>query len=81
LLQVSQLEIRERSIVWAGIEQYKVEAMSFKDLVEGNFERLKRRCVEKELISESEVEALKPNLIITVKDLRENKTPQLPEIQ
>ncbi|MBO0860936.1 MAG: hypothetical protein J2P21_21120 [Chloracidobacterium sp.] len=84
LLQVSQLEIQERyskSIVWAGIEQYKVEAISFRELVKGNFERLKRQCVEKELLSESEAESLNPNLIITVRDLRENKTPQLPEIR
>ncbi|MBO0724644.1 MAG: HEAT repeat domain-containing protein [Blastocatellia bacterium] len=82
-LSVSQLEIREmysKSIVWAGIERYKVEAISFRELIKGNFERLKRQCVEKNLLSESDAEALKPNLIITVRDMRGNKTPPLPEI-
>jgi len=79
----SELELREtysKSIAWSGIERYKVDVISFRELAKGNFERLKRRCVEKELLSESEVEALKPNLIITVNDLREIKTPPLPEI-
>jgi len=79
----SELELREtysKSIVWSGIERYKVDVISLRELVKGNFERLKRRCVEKELLSESEAEALKPNLIITVRDMRQNKTPPLPEI-
>jgi hypothetical protein len=46
----------------------------------GKFKRLKKQCVEKGLLSETEAEALEPNLIITVNDLRENKTPPLPEI-
>jgi hypothetical protein len=82
-LSVSQMELRERyskSIAWSGTQDYKVEVISFRELVKGNFERLKRQCVDKELLSESEAEALKPNLIITVNDLRENKTPPLPEI-
>jgi len=82
-LSVSQMELRERyskSIAWSGIQDYKVEVISFRELVKGNFERLKRQCVDKELLSESEAEALKPNLIMTANDLRENKRPQLPEI-
>jgi len=80
---VSEMELRERYfklIAWSGIQRYKVDVISFRELVKGNFERLKRRYVEKELLSESEAEALKPNLIISVYDLRENKTPPLPEI-
>jgi len=67
-------------IAWSGIERYKVDVISFRELVIGNFERVKKRCVEGNLLSESEAEALRPNLIITVRDMRENKTPQLPEI-
>jgi hypothetical protein len=82
-LSASQLELRERysqSIAWAGIQQYKVDVISFRELVKGNFERLKKQCVERNLLSETEAEALKPNLIITVNDLRENKTTPLPDI-
>ena len=82
-LSVSRMELRERyskSVAWSGIQDYKVEVISFRELVKGNFERLKRQCVDKELLSDSEAEALRPNLIITVNDLRKNKTPQLPEI-
>ena len=80
---VSELELREtysKSIAWSGIERYKVEVISFRELVAGNFERLKKQCVERDLLSEEEAEALKPNLTITVRDMRENKTPPLPEI-
>jgi hypothetical protein len=79
----SELELREtysKSILWSGIQRYKVEVISLRELVAGNFERLKKQCVERNLLSESEAEVLRPNLIITVRDLRENKTPQLPEI-
>jgi hypothetical protein len=80
---VSQLALREsyfKAIAWSGTQQYKVEVISLRELVAGNFERLKKQCVERELLSEAEAEALRPNLIITVRDMRENKTPQLPEI-
>jgi hypothetical protein len=80
---VSELGLRERYtklINWSGVQSYKVDVISFRELVKGNFERLKERCVEKELLSATETEALKPNLIITVNDMRENKTPALPEI-
>ena len=81
----SELELREKypkSIAWSGIKRYKVDVISFRELVIGKFERLKRQCVDKELLTESEAEAeaLRPNLIITVRDMRENKTPPLPEI-
>lgn len=79
----SGLELRERyskSIAWSGAQGYKVEVISLMELVTGNFERLKKQCVDKELLSESEAETLKPNLILTVNDLRKNKTPPLPEI-
>ena len=79
----SELELREKyskSVAWSGIKRYKVDVISFRELVIGNFERLKKQCVERKLLSEAETEALRPNLIITVNDLRENKTPQLPEI-
>jgi len=78
-----ELGLREtysKFIAWSGIERYKVDVISFRELVIGNFERLKKRCIERNLLSESEAEALRPNLIITVRDLRENKTPRLPEI-
>lgn len=80
---VSELELREthyKSIAWSGTQRYKVEVISFREFVIGNFERLKKRCVELNLLSEAEAEALKPNLIIRVMDMRENKTPKLPEI-
>jgi hypothetical protein len=79
----SELELREKyskSIAWSGIKRYKVDVISFRELVIGNFERLKKQCVERKLLSEAEAEALRPNLIITVRDMRENKTPPLPEI-
>ena len=80
---VSELELREtyyKAIAWSEAQRYKVEVISLRELVTGNFERLKKRCVELNLLSEAEAEALKPNLIITVRDLRENKTPPLSEI-
>jgi hypothetical protein len=80
---VSQLGIRERyskSIAWSGIQSYKVDVISFRELVKGNFERMKKQCVERNLLSETEAEALKPNLLVTVTDLRENKTTPLPDI-
>jgi len=46
--------------------------ISFRELVIGNFERLKKQCIERNLLSEAEAEALRPNLIITVRDMREN---------
>src|SRR5262249_34080414 len=79
----SELEFREtysESIAWTGTQRYKVDVISFRELRKGNFERLKKRCVEKELLSESEAEVLKPTLIITVSGLRVNKPPPLPEI-
>jgi hypothetical protein len=79
----SELELREtysKSIAWSGIERYKVDVISFRELVIGHFERLKKQCIERNLLSEAEAEALRPNLIITVMDMRENKTPPLPEI-
>jgi len=79
----SELRLREtysKSIAWSGIERYKVDVISFRELVIGNFERLKKQCMERSLLSEAEAEALRPNLIITVMDMRENKTPPLPEI-
>jgi hypothetical protein len=78
-----KLELREKyskSIAWSGIKRYKVDVISFRELVIGNSERLKKQCVERKLLSEAEAEALRPNLIITVRDMRENKTPPLPEI-
>jgi len=80
---VSELGLRERysnSIAWSGTQRYKVEVISLRELVTGNFERLKKQSIERNLLAEAEAEALKPNLIITVMDLRENKTPPLPEI-
>jgi hypothetical protein len=80
---VSELTLREsyfKAIAWSGVERYKVDVISLRELVMGNFERLKKQCIERNLLSEAEAEALNPNLIITVRDLRENKTPQLPEI-
>jgi hypothetical protein len=79
----SELKLQEtysKSIAWSGIERYKVDVISIRGLVIGNFERLKKRCVERNLLSESEAEALRPNLIIAVNDVRKNQTPQLPEI-
>ena len=79
----SELELREiysKSIAWSGIKRYKVDVISFRGLVIGHFERLKKQCVERKLLSEAEAETLRPNLIITVRDMRENKTPPLPEI-
>lgn len=79
----SQLELQEnysKSIAWTGIQRYKVDVISFRELVTGEFDHLKRQCVEGNLLSESEAEELKPNLIITVTDIRKNKTPPLPEI-
>jgi hypothetical protein len=78
-----ELELKEtysKSIAWSGAQRYKIEVISFRELVTGNFERLKMQCVEKELLSEAEAETLRPNLDITVNDLRKNKTPQLPDI-
>jgi hypothetical protein len=80
---VSELGLREtyyKSIAWSGTQDYKVEVISLRELVTGNFERLKKQYIEKNLLSEAEAEALRPNLIITVMDMRENKTPPLPEI-
>jgi hypothetical protein len=80
---VSELGLREnysKSIVWSGAQSYKVDVISLRALVMGNFDFLKRRCVESGLLSESEAEALKPNVVVTVNDLRENNTPPLPEI-
>ena len=80
---VSELELREmysKSIAWSGIQRYKIEVISLRELVAGNFERLKKQCVERNLLSESEAEALRLNLNITVNDLRKNKTPPLPDI-
>jgi hypothetical protein len=79
----SELELREtysELITWSGIQRYKIDVISLRELVTGNFERLKKQCVERNLLSQSEAEALRPNLIITVQDLRENKTPRLPDI-
>jgi hypothetical protein len=80
---VSELGLREtyyKSIAWSGTQRYKVEVISLRELVIGNFERLKKQSIEKDLLSEAEAEALRPNLIITAMDMRENKTPPLPEI-
>ena len=80
---VSELGLREtyyKSIAWSGTQHYKVEVISLRELVIGNFERLKKQCIERDLLSDAEAEALRPNLIITVMDMRKNKTPPLPEI-
>jgi hypothetical protein len=79
----SELELRTsyyKSIASSGIKSYKAEVISLRELATGNFERLKKQCIERNLLSEPEAEALRPNLSITVRDLRQNKTPQLPEI-
>jgi hypothetical protein len=80
---VNELGLREtysKSIAWSGIERYKVDVISFREQAIENFEFLKRRCIAWDLLSESEAEALKPNVAVIVNDMRENKTPQLPEI-
>jgi len=79
----NELGLREtysKSIAWSGIERYKVDVISFREQVIDNFELLKRRCIAWDLLSESEAEELKPNVNVTVNDMRENKTPALPEI-
>jgi hypothetical protein len=86
LLERPTTELRLRKsythvITWANSKQYASEVIKIRESVIGDFEDLKKRLIDKERLTNSEAEELKPNMILNVIDARKNKTVPLPEIQ
>jgi hypothetical protein len=79
----SELSLRDRytrSIAWSGTTRYLNDVVRIREDAIRDFYELKKQLVEKGLLAQAESASLRFNLSILVRDLRTDKTANLPDI-